>query len=177
MTRILTVVVALAMLGAACGAGDDATGPAPSSSSVVSGGQESPVDRTDASLPSHTVPGRFDPAAQPLEGATPVTGEVPDHILDLLLADANTTADGGAFEVTVAEAVVWSDGSMGCPEPGVLYTQALIDGYHVVLSSADEAIDYRVGQNDYFFRCERTGTTPAGIGTIGGGGGPGEPTG
>lgn len=177
MRRMLAIALLLAMAVAACGAGDDVTGTTTGGGGTVGGDQETPIDPTDASLPRNTVPDRFDPAAQPIEGGTPTTGEVPDRILSLLLEDAGTQADGSPYDVVLAEVVVWSDGSLGCPEPDVMYTQALVDGYRVVLQGDEGAIDYRVGQNDFFFRCERTGTTPAGIGTIGGGSDPGQPTG
>ena len=35
------------------------------------------------------------------------------------------------LKVLSAEAVTWSDGSLGCPEPGMMYTQALVPGYRV----------------------------------------------
>ncbi|WP_418605475.1 hypothetical protein [Georgenia sp. SUBG003] len=41
--------------------------------------------------------------------------------------------------------MTWNDGSLGCPEPGTVYTQALVDGYHVVLEAGGERYDYRVG--------------------------------
>lgn len=40
-------------------------------------------------------------------------------------------------EVTILEAreVTWSSGAIGCPKPGLSYTQALVDGFLVVLST------------------------------------------
>ena len=48
-------------------------------------------------------------------------------------------------ELTVAraEAVTWPDGSLGCPEPGMMYTQVLVDGYWVVIRAGDETYDFR----------------------------------
>ena len=43
-----------------------------------------------------------------------------------------------------AESVVWNDGSLGCPEPGMEYTQALINGYWVVIEAAGQTYDFRV---------------------------------
>ena len=34
-----------------------------------------------------------------------------------------------------AEPVVWNDGSLGCPEPGMMYTQALLNGYWVIIDA------------------------------------------
>jgi hypothetical protein len=46
-----------------------------------------------------------------------------------ILADAQRRSGVGADRIRVvhSEAVTWRDGSLGCPEPGRLYTQALIE--------------------------------------------------
>ncbi len=92
----------------------------------------------------------------------PVTGEVPAEIMADLVADAaeRTGADAEAFEVVQAMAITWNDGSLGCPEPGMAYTMALVEGYHVILESADEELDYRVTADGGFRLCE-TGVRPA----------------
>jgi hypothetical protein len=58
-------------------------------------------------------------------------------------------------EITVerVEPVTWRDGSLGCPEPGMLYSQMLIDGFHVLLRARGETHDYRVGRGGAFRRC------------------------
>jgi hypothetical protein len=67
---------------------------------------------------------------------------------------ARTGADPASIEVVRAEAVVWNDGSLGCPQPGMMYTQALVDGYWVVLKAGDREFDYRATQTGYFLLCE-----------------------
>jgi hypothetical protein len=42
-----------------------------------------------------------------------------------------------AFQLVAAEAVTWADGSIGCPQPGMLYTQALVPGYRIELRAPD----------------------------------------
>lgn len=76
-----------------------------------------------------------------------VMGEVPAELLGEVLADASARSGVTAndLEVLTAEATTWNDGSLGCPEPGQMYTQALVDGYHVVVRTADEELDYRLG--------------------------------
>ncbi len=51
-------------------------------------------------------------------------------------------------------AKTWNDGSLGCPEPGELYTQALVDGFQVVLEIDGERFDYRVGSGTDVRLCE-----------------------
>jgi hypothetical protein len=95
-----------------------------------------------------------------------VTGEVPEAILASLREDLAARGADGA-ELVHAEATVWPNGAMGCPEPGRMYTQALIEGYRVVFEQEGDRWDYRVSQNGGFMLCERNmplqqpGTPPA----------------
>ncbi len=88
--------------------------------------------------------------------ASPMLGEVPAPILDAILSDAaeRTDLDVEDFVVVMAQAVTWPDGSLGCPEPGMLYTQALVDGYQVVVEADGQQLDYRVGGGGSFQICE-----------------------
>lgn len=44
-----------------------------------------------------------------------------------------------------AEAVTWQDSSLGCPSPGVSYTQAQVDGMRVIVTVDGERYDFRFG--------------------------------
>ena len=81
---------------------------------------------------------------------------VPGELLTALIADA--TARSGvppaAISVISGESVTWNDGSWGCPKPGVMYTQALVDGYQVVLDAGGQRIDYREVDPTHFRVCE-----------------------
>lgn len=90
----------------------------------------------------------------PPSGAAPV-GEIPAEILDRILADAvvRTSTDLADIEVIRGEAITWPDGSLGCPEPGMMYTQALVDGYQIVVSDGTTELDYRVGNGGGFRIC------------------------
>lgn len=95
--------------------------------------------------------------------APPATGEVPAELLEEILADASgrTGVPGSDITVAQAEQTTWPDGALGCPQPGQVYTQALVDGYQVVLEAADERLDYRVTSSGSFRLCEGEGR-PAG---------------
>jgi hypothetical protein len=79
-----------------------------------------------------------------------IPGEVPDAVIASVIdaAAAETGVDPADVVVINAEAVTWNDGSLGCPEPGVLYTQALIDGYRVVVEAGGQQLDYRIGNGE-----------------------------
>lgn len=57
------------------------------------------------------------------------------------------------IEVRRAEAVTWSDGALGCPQPGFAYTQALVPGYQVVLAVGDTEYHYHGGSHGRPFLC------------------------
>ena len=78
-------------------------------------------------------------------------GEVPADLLAAILGHAaeRTGESADDFEVVTAEVVSWNDGSLGCPEPGQMYTQALVDGYHIVVAAADQRLDYRAANGGF----------------------------
>lgn len=57
-------------------------------------------------------------------------------------------------DVIEATAVTWNDGSLGCPVPGQMYTQALVDGYQVIVEVDGEQFDYRIGGSTDIRLCE-----------------------
>ena len=90
----------------------------------------------------------------------PVTGEVPEPVLEAIrqqLAVDAPGADLATATVVRAEAVEWSDGSLGCPEPGMMYTQAITPGYHVVISVDGVEYDYRATEAGQVRLCENPG--------------------
>ena len=92
----------------------------------------------------------------------PIVGEVPDRILEKIIADLvqRTNADEQNIKVIRSQAVTWRDGSLGCPKPGQFYTQALVDGYWVILQIEGTDYDYRVSNSGYFTLCEDRGGIP-----------------
>ena len=76
------------------------------------------------------------PEAQPTNGASGAQSMQP--MLDRIRADAAQRAGVALDQVKVltVESVTWSDGSLGCPEPGMMYTQALVRGYRIRVDAA-----------------------------------------
>lgn len=86
----------------------------------------------------------------------PVVGEVPDDLMAAVFEDikTNQNADADDVEVIRAQSTIWRDGSLGCPQPGMMYTQALVPGYWIVLRHGEVEYDYRMSDNGAFFLCE-----------------------
>jgi hypothetical protein len=68
----------------------------------------------------------------------------PAAMVEAALDDAANRSTTGRADLKVksAEAVTWPDGSLGCPQPGMLYTQALVSGYRIVLLAGDLLLNY-----------------------------------
>ena len=86
-----------------------------------------------------------------------VTGEVPGDLLDKIFADLErrTGAQRSAFSLLQAEARQWNDGALGCAEPGQVYTQAIVDGYQVIVEYRGERFDYHASGTGFFKLCSR----------------------
>ena len=76
-------------------------------------------------------------------------------VVQAVLADAakNTGIAQAMLKVFSAEAVTWSDGSLGCPRPGKMYTQALVPGYRIRVQANDEMLDYHASARGHFLLC------------------------
>ncbi|HVK32022.1 MAG TPA: hypothetical protein VM845_05910 [Burkholderiaceae bacterium] len=76
--------------------------------------------------------------------------------LAALRSDAARRGGGDAalWRVERIEAVTWPDGALGCPQPGRLYTQALIPGHRVQLSAPGRApLTYHTSERGGWLWC------------------------
>ena len=80
--------------------------------------------------------------------------EVPDARWDAIVADLASRGVTGEPELVSAESVSWPNGALGCPKPGMAYTQALVDGMRVVVEVDGATYDYRFGRGDAPVLCE-----------------------
>lgn len=108
-----------------------ADNPAPSSL------EESAVDQTESPTPD-PAPGADSPVAiAAVEDLAGSLGVDPDRV-----------------EVVAVEDVTWSDGSRGCARPGMMYTQALIDGSRITLRVDGTTYEYHAGGSHPPALCE-----------------------
>jgi hypothetical protein len=80
----------------------------------------------------------------------------PAELIERLIAELGAELERPPSDVHIesVEPVTWRDGSLGCPEPGMFYTQALVPGFRVILVVAARRFDYRTGRAGTFRRCE-----------------------
>ena len=129
-TKILPIALAALVLGACTGEPGATTGTSPS---------KTPSNEGDESM-APILP----------------SGAVPDDLLADVLAQAADRAgvDVSEARIVTAEAVTWSDGSLGCPEPGMAYTQALVPGYRVVVEAGGEELHFHGAESGDFRFCD-----------------------
>jgi hypothetical protein len=137
----LVFIVVLASFAAACSAAGAPSGSTPTASSTSasaspSGSALGPGDSvTRPSFPAVSIP-----IASP-----GVAIELPATVLDPVLADAAQRSGVPREQIVVVTAVAttWPDGSLGCRAPGQMYTQALVEGWQVVVRAGTTLYDYR----------------------------------
>ncbi|MGB3830102.1 MAG: hypothetical protein WA962_15140 [Ornithinimicrobium sp.] len=92
------------------------------------------------------------------------TGGVTDEILSRpavqeAIQDLAKRRDVDTTEITVVgyASVTWPDGALGCPQPGMAYSQALVPGQQLVLVVGGEdraPVSYHAGRQGSFRYCD-----------------------
>jgi hypothetical protein len=103
-------------------------------------------DGSDAPLTTRPAFGTMPPLPTP-SGGIGSRADIPDAAWAAITADLDALLDGvdpDDIEVVSVEEVTWNSGALGCPEPGQVYTQALVDGLRVIVSVNGTDYDYRV---------------------------------
>ena len=100
--------------------------------------------------------------------ATPVTpGRAqtrPPSPMDYALKDAAhlTGIAASKLKVTASERVTWLDGSLGCPDPALMYTQELVPGFRIRIEAGSRMLDYHADVRGTLILCppERAAPMP-----------------
>jgi hypothetical protein len=118
MMRAMTTVAATVLLfTAACGAAPEPTSQEPTMTTPTSGNTP----------PSENTP--------------------PSDLVTQAKTDLAARLGIDVAQVTVVSSteVTWPDGSLGCPQPGMHYTQALIEGTQTILEANGTRYNYHSG--------------------------------
>ena len=120
-----------------------------------------------------TEPNESRPTPPPsLPGSTaPAPSSSPNELDEQAVAAVTDLAERlgiepGQITVRSDERVTWRDGSLGCPRPGMSYTQALVPGRRLLLSAAGATHAYHAGRDGVLFACstpDPNGTAPGGL--------------
>jgi len=113
--------------------------------------QQNPVNATPG---ERGQPREYEATKPPLPD-TAKHDPVPDSILDAIRKDARERSGGeGEIVVVSSEKVTWSDGALGCPQPGRFYTQALVPGFRVYVRTPRGVLAYHTDESGSFVVCQ-----------------------
>lgn len=141
-------VLALALVG--CGVEDDVPDPEPGPAEP----EETEEAETEPDGTDDDEPEELDPA-EPEETDDGSEQAEDDPRVAQATQDLTERAgvDAAAVEVLSYEQVTWPDGSIGCPEEGMSYTQALVEGYRLVLVADEQEYHYHASGDEEFSYC------------------------
>ena len=88
-------------------------------------------------------------------GAAINVAAVPRAVRQSVVADAarRFAVAESAVVVVDAEQVTWPDGSLGCPQPGMMYTQALVPGYRLTAKTTEGSLRYHTDARGNVVTC------------------------
>lgn len=120
---------------------------------LAMGCQANPMEEQPATAaPVPTSEGGSTPMSPTLE--IPVDASI-QRLIDLAIADLAARLSIPATDITVLDAtpMVWSDSSLGCPQPGMAYTQVPQDGLLIRLQANGQIYPYHSGGEREPFLC------------------------
>lgn len=91
---------------------------------------------------------------KPAASTTP-SAELPKPV-ELAKQDLAKTLRIDSSQITIlsVEEIMWSNGSLGCPEPGMVYIQVIIPGYKTIFSYNQKTYEYHTDKNNGFVTCQ-----------------------
>jgi len=159
--RILPLLTLISVLLSACAVDQQAT---PQATLPI---MDPPVVETPTiAFPTRVLPDKFDqltpivPIGKEPIDMTPISPvdlpanlqEVAEQALTVLAEKLSIQKD--QIALISVQAVVWSDSSLGCPQPDMNYLMVLTEGYRVVLAVDDTPYYYHANKRGYGILCE-----------------------
>ncbi|MCJ7621732.1 MAG: hypothetical protein MUP64_16130 [Anaerolineae bacterium] len=145
MKRLLAVSAALAVV-----AGVWVSACSVSPTEVPTGDQATPI-RTPLAEEEPMTP-------QPTQG-TPAASLPYEarRVVQMAKEDLARKLDLSISEISVisVESVDWSDTSLGCPQPGMMYAQVITPGFLIVLEAMGQTYDYHTDENSSVVLCQK----------------------
>lgn len=175
MTRGIPIrsLLAAALLVGAAACGDteqpDSVGAEPIATTTQPATTVPETTVPETTAPETTAPETTRPATvpttvdeeEPMPAPTAPQGEWPESVAEAVAALADDDGRDPADIVVVRyERVTWRDGSLGCPDPDMAYTQALVPGYRIELELDGVTVWYHGSADGAPFRCDDP-STPA----------------
>lgn len=161
LTKIVLIFSLLSILITACAANQEPS-PVPSVPPMDTVVPDTPT----LEIPTRELPDKIEkltPIApigkEPID-MTPISpADLPANMQDIVNQAISALTEklgisSDTIQVISAESVVWSDSSLGCPQPGMNYLMVLTDGYRIVLAVDGQPYYYHANQRGYGMFCD-----------------------
>lgn len=104
-----------------------------------------------------------EPSAPMPAGVPVATSRMPRAVRRAVVMDAAKRFNVAESAVVLvrAEQVTWSDGALGCPESGGMYTQMLVAGFRVVAKTSAGELTYHTDSSGNAVSCAVRPSKPA----------------
>ena len=114
------------------------------------GAADQPPTRA-ASLPS---PAPASPVTSVLPGSTSNTDPQASVDAALKAAAAHLSVSAADLRVDQIDARQWGDSSLGCPKPGIMYSQIVTPGFLIVISGPGKQLEYHTDARGQVVLCQ-----------------------
>jgi hypothetical protein len=158
---IAVALLLLVGLGAA-GCSVEATPVAPQAAPTPTQPGSTETRGLERGLPAPTTPtSQAGPAGATPESATGGTVVTPPPVAQdvVRLAREDLAQKLGlapeAIQLVSVEGVEWSDTSLGCPQPGMMYAQVITPGFRVMLEAGGQTYEYHTDTGNYVVLCQQ----------------------
>ena len=93
---------------------------------------------------------------------TPSSPSRLETLIEMVKADLAQRLSLTVEQINVVDSVEveWSDSSLDCPQPDMLYTQVITPGYRILLEVNGQQYEYHSNRDAYFVYCENPGLPP-----------------
>ena len=149
MKRILIVTAACALALGACATDGESQDIETSASLPVDNVASSSSDETPIPVePNEGIGDGADPADLPV-----ISPDLAEEVEAALADLTERIGDDRVVEIVAAHELTWPDGSLGCPEPDLSYTQGLVDGYRIEFADGALRFIYHGATGEEPFLC------------------------
>jgi hypothetical protein len=144
MRKIAPIILLLALVS--CGQADIPAAPPPAAATVVAQPTSQPTAQPPTAAPP--TPGASTP--QPEMPTTAPAAQAPEALVrtgqQLLAEHLGVSAD--TLKLQSATAQEWRDGSLGCPQPGMVYPQVITPGFLLIFADGARTYEVHTAENE-----------------------------
>ena len=104
--------------------------------------------------PPPPLPASASPVASMLPGSSSAADSQPAVDAALRDAAAHLGISQANLKVDQAEPRQWGDSSLGCPKPGLMYSQVVTPGFVIIISGAGKQLEYHADTRGQVVLCQ-----------------------